>query len=204
MADTSTTAAYARDAAKLVAQYESYTFETVFAKILHLFPEKSCRVLDIGAGSGRWAAALARRGHEVLAVEPTREMREAGQALHPMPSLTWIDDALPELALLHGDAHAASYGLVLMAAVIMHFDEAERDTTVRRAAELLVPGGRCIITLRHGPIPEGRRMFSVTHDNVITQAARYGLTPVFHTLSDDVSGRPGVSWTLLCLDKAAA
>lgn len=203
MANRSTTAAYSRDAASLVPFYETYLLEDVFANMLHLFPEQPSRILDIGAGSGRHAAPLAKRGHMVVAVEPTKELREAGMALHGDVPLTWVDDALPALPLLAQGEHAVSYDFILMAAVIMHFDEEERETILRRVAELLTPGGRCVMSLRHGPVPEGRRMFPVTWQGIVSQAERYGFTHVHHTPNRDMSGRPGVSWTMLCLDKTA-
>ncbi|MGQ3357308.1 MAG: class I SAM-dependent methyltransferase, partial [Phreatobacter sp.] len=71
------TAGYAEEAENLARQYESVTFEEVHAPLLHLLP-LSGRALDIGAGSGRDAAALAARGFAVTAVEPTAELRAEG------------------------------------------------------------------------------------------------------------------------------
>lgn len=197
-------AGYAKEAAKLVSDYERHPFETVFADFLQAFPQTPCRALDIGAGTGRHAAALARRGHAVVAVEPTRELREAGKTLHGDVPLTWIDDALPGLAALDEGSLAGPYGLVLMAAVLMHFDAAEREAIIRRVAGLLAPGGRFILTLRHGPVPAGRRMFSVPYEEIVTLSEPYGLRCVCHDETSDHHGRPGVSWTRLGLEKNAA
>lgn len=196
-------AGYAEEAEALIRDYESRTFEETFATILHLFPEKPCRVLDIGAGTGRHAAALAGRGHETVAVEPTRELREAGRALHGDMPLTWIDDALPELESLGRGPEAARYGLVLLAAVLMHFDGEERRAIIRRMAELLEPGGRAVLSLRHGPVPPGRRMFPVSHEEVTAMAEENGMRYVGHAFCPDHRNRPGVHWTMLCLDKPA-
>ena len=204
MHNSPSTAGYARDAGKLVAQYESTAFDEVYAKILHLFPAKPCRILDAGAGSGRDAAALAARGHSVVAVEPTKEMREAGKKLHSNVPLTWVDDALPELNALNDGVLAGPYDCVLMAAVWMHFDEGERERSMRRIAELLAPGGRFILSLRHGPVPEGRRMFDITPEETIALAERHGLKPVLHVEREDLHGRKDICWTLMCLDKLAA
>ena len=65
----SATAGYAENAAALIEQYERLTFEEVHREVLSLFPVRPGRVLDIGAGTGRDAAALAARGHMVTAVE---------------------------------------------------------------------------------------------------------------------------------------
>ena len=52
----------------------------------------------MGAGSGRDAAWLASLGHEVIAVEPSDQMRARAQELHAgAPGITWINDRLPGL-----------------------------------------------------------------------------------------------------------
>ena len=43
------------------------------------------------------AAWLAQRGYEVVAVEPTDELRRRALLLHPSPSIEWVDDSLPKL-----------------------------------------------------------------------------------------------------------
>lgn len=195
------TAGYARDAAALIAQYERCPLEKVFAAILDCFPVTPCSILDIGAGTGRHAASLAKRGHTVVAIEPTKELREAGMRLHADAPVVWLDDALPELAVLHNSSHAAPYEFILMAAVIMHFDATERQAILAKIAELLVPNGRCVMSLRHGPIPEGRRMFPVAFNDLAAQAKEFGLACTKSVETNDLAARPGVSWTLVCLDK---
>ncbi len=197
-------AGYDRDAAKLVPQYESCPFASVFEKILSFFPSAPCRVLDIGAGSGRDAAALARRGHTVVAVEPSDGMREAGKSLHGDAPVTWLDDALPDLPALRAREYAAPYDFVLIQAVWMHLDEGERETSMKRLAELLAPGGRAVVSLRHGPVPEGRRMFAITPEETADLARRNGLNPVRRVAREDLHGREDISWTFICLEKPAA
>src|SRR4051812_8147427 len=68
-------AGYAEEAAALIKQYERISFAEAHRQVLHLMPVTPGRVLDIGAGTGRDAAALATMGHSVLAVEPTEELR---------------------------------------------------------------------------------------------------------------------------------
>jgi SAM-dependent methyltransferase len=88
---------YGSNAKRLAKQYESITFEDVHGDILHHFPVEPSHILDIGAGSGRDAAALAAHGHSVIAVEPTAELRREGQMRHGRASIEWIDDSLPDL-----------------------------------------------------------------------------------------------------------
>ncbi len=196
------TAGYGAQAQALATQYESVTFEDVHRDVLHLFPKTAGTVLDIGAGSGRDAAALARRGHRVTAVEPTAELRAEGQRLHADAAIAWRDDHLPDLA--HTLASGQRHDLILLTAVWMHLDAQERDTAMRAIAALLAEGGRVVMSLRHGPVPEGRRMFDVSADETIALAAAQGLTVCHHGEREDMLGREGVSWSFLAFDAAAA
>lgn len=137
------TQGYGETADVLVTQYESRTFADVHRGILPLLPAAPARALDIGAGTGRDAAALAALGHTVLAVEPTPQMRAHGQRLHPSPAIEWLDDSLPELARVR-----------------------ER-------------GGRFDLSLRHGPVPAGRRMVDVGSAETRALATRHGLSTVY-------------------------
>src|SRR5271166_5499625 len=65
------TEGYAEEAEALIEQYEKLSFADVHRQVLHLIPTAPGRVLDIGSGTGRDAAAFATMGHEVVAVEPT-------------------------------------------------------------------------------------------------------------------------------------
>src|SRR3954469_17759618 len=91
------TQGYREEAASLVTRYEGLRFEDVQREVIHLFPAPPAQVLDVGAGTGRDAAALARAGHHVTACEPTSELREPSRRLHPGLGLTWLDDGVPEL-----------------------------------------------------------------------------------------------------------
>src|SRR5690606_33236915 len=78
------TQGYGENAAALADQYESIAFADVHRDVIHLIPAAPARVADIGAGSGRDAAALARMGHAVVAAEPTPELRREGQRRHAL------------------------------------------------------------------------------------------------------------------------
>ncbi|MFF5827299.1 class I SAM-dependent methyltransferase [Streptomyces bacillaris] len=186
------TAGYGDDAQETARRYEAVPFEVVHDDFLPWLPTAPSRVLDIGAGSGRDAAALSARGHQVVAVEPTPELREVAQRLHADMAIEWVDDALPSLASLHGP-----FDLILLSAVWMHLDEQERTGGMRRLAELVSPGGCVAMSLRHGPVPNGRRMFEVPAAGTIALADRFGLSTVHYGEELDVSGRAGVSWSTL-------
>lgn len=196
-ANPSSMSGYAEQAAVLTTLYESVTFDDVHREVLHLIPTSRSRVLDIGAGTGRDAAALAKRGHRVVAVEPTRELREAGMTTHRDADLQWVNDELPDLTALQ--ARQERFDLVMLTAVWMHLDAEERQTGMHAIAGLLANDGTIIMSLRHGPVPEGRRMFDVSAEDTIALAALQGLRPVHCSRRTDMLGRGDVSWSHLAL-----
>ncbi|GAA4638846.1 hypothetical protein GCM10023196_098170 [Actinoallomurus vinaceus] len=190
-------AGYGEDAEALVRQYEALSFEGVHADVLHLVPRRRSLVLDVGAGSGRDAAALSRLGHTVVAVEPTLELRARAERLHSGCYISWLDDALPDLSAL--SSQESSFDLVLLSAVWMHLDGTERPRAMQRITSLLAPRGRVIMTLRHGPIPPNRRMFDVPLGETIALAETTGLRVVHCSTADDRLGRQDVQWDCLGL-----
>ncbi|BAQ46800.1 MULTISPECIES: class I SAM-dependent methyltransferase [Methylobacterium] len=187
------TAGYAAEAERLVAQYESIAFAEIHAAILPLLPAPPAHGLDIGAGTGRDAAGFAALGYRVTAVEPTLELRRQAVLLHPSPLIDWVDDGLPDLAALSG--RGDSVDVVMLTAVWMHLDEAERRRAMPRLVALMRVGGVMALSLRHGPVPEGRRMFDVSAAETIDLARVHGLRCVLSRTDEDAQlGRPGVTW----------
>lgn len=196
------TEGYAEQAEVLVPQYEALDFDEKHREVMPWFPPAPSRVLDIGAGTGLDAAGFAARGHSVLAVEPTAELRDAGRRLHP--ELDWLDDALPELALTR--ARGERFDLVMLIAVWMHLDAGEREAAMPAVAALLAPGGRLVMALRHGPVPCGRRMFDVGAQETQALAARHGLVTRLSMLTGSVMAQniaAGVTWSRLVLERPA-
>jgi SAM-dependent methyltransferase len=190
------TEGYASEAEALIKQYESISFDQVHGDVLHLLPSAPCRVVDIGAGTGRDAAGFAALGHGVLAVEPTEALRTRAMALHPSPLIEWLDDALPDLARV--TARGERFDVVMLTAVWMHLDAAQRARAMPRVASLVDAGGVLLLSLRYGPIPAGRRMFAVSAEETSALAAAEGLQCVLRLDRQDAAlGRPGVSWTRL-------
>lgn len=187
---------YASEADALVRQYESLSFADVHRHVLHLLPRPPAHALDIGAGTGRDAAGLADLGHLVTAVEPTAALRLRAEQLHPSPRIEWIDDSLPDLRAI--SSRGGSFDVVMLTAVWMHLDAAERIRAMHVVAALLRPGGLMILTQRHGPVPAGRRMFDVPASETIALAEAHGLTCIQRLEGGDSHfNRPGVTWDRL-------
>jgi 2-polyprenyl-3-methyl-5-hydroxy-6-metoxy-1,4-benzoquinol methylase len=190
------TEGYSDEAEALVRQYESISFGDVHKPFLHLIPKPPARVLDIGAGTGRDAAGLAAMGHIVTAVEPTAELRMRAMKLHPSPRIEWLDDSLPDLPVISG--RGKTFDVVMLTAVWMHLDEQQRRRAMVCVAALVRPGGVMTLSLRHGPVPVGRRMFDVTPTKTIALAQAEGMTCVQRLEGGDgLLKRPGISWDRL-------
>jgi SAM-dependent methyltransferase len=197
------TEGYADEAEELFKRYESIPAVDAHRAVLHLIPTAPSRVLDIGAGTGRDAAWFAASGHRVVAVEPTDAMRLPAMILHPSPLIEWLNDSLPELALLR--TRGESFDLVMLTAVWMHLDAQQRQRAMPNVASLVREGGTMIMKIRHGPVPVGRRMFEITPEETIELARQQDLDPVLNLRtesSQEANRAAGVSWTSLAFVKA--
>ncbi|WKK71872.1 methyltransferase domain-containing protein [Rathayibacter oskolensis] len=111
------------------------------------------RVVDLGAGTGKFTASLVSRGLEVTAVEPDPTM------------LARLGENLPSVAAVEGTAEAlpladASVELVT-AAQSWHWVDAERASA--EVARVLVPGGvlALVWNIRDESVPWVRRLGEV-------------------------------------------
>jgi SAM-dependent methyltransferase len=198
------TQGYSESASELIPHYEAISSTEHHRVELHLLPQSPGRVLDVGAGTGVDAAWFAGLGHSVLAVEPTPEFRTAAMRLHPSPRIEWLDDALPRLDLVL--ARRQTFDAVMLSAVWMHLDAPERREAMPILASLLAPAGVLVLSLRHGPVPAGRRMFQVSAGETVELAGQHGLRPVLHLQTESIQASnraAGVTWTRLAFRHAA-
>jgi 2-polyprenyl-3-methyl-5-hydroxy-6-metoxy-1,4-benzoquinol methylase len=106
-----------------------------------LGPAGAVRVLDVGAGTGRNAIALARRGHPVHAVEMVAQFAEEIRATarsENLPITVVEKDFLgPDVPL-----GAGAFQLAVIAEVLTHFRTPDDvRAAFQRFSELLAPGG---------------------------------------------------------------
>tara|TARA_R110002072_G_scaffold214062_3_gene371216 strand:+ start:69 stop:485 length:417 start_codon:yes stop_codon:yes gene_type:complete len=115
---------YDDHAQRLFEQYQSLSFDRIHSDWLHHLSSQPGLALDVGAGSGRDAEALAKRGWQVIAVEPSDRLRALGQAHTIGDDISWLNDTLPSMNLVR---HLSQrFQLILVSAVWMHLDYDEQ------------------------------------------------------------------------------
>ncbi|MDP1750041.1 MAG: SAM-dependent methyltransferase, partial [Reyranella sp.] len=121
-------------------------------------------------------------------------------------AIEWLDDSLPELARVRARVQnrGERFDLVMMTAVWMHLDSAERTRAMECVAGLVAPGGLMTLSLRHGPVPAGRRMFDVSPAETRALAARHGLSMVHERDRPSVFNADGVWWDVLAFRASTA
>ncbi len=190
---------YNRGFREFSAAYEAFGFDEIHRDSIPFLPAVPGLVLDIGAGSGRDAGWFAARGWDVIAAEPAAYLRAEAMQLHPAPGIRWVDDALPGLTAIH--RLGLSFDLVWLSGVWMHVHPDDRGRAMRKIATILKPGGRLVMTLRHGPAPEDRPMWPVDAYEVERLGLEVGLAlRVATDHADDLGGRPEVRWQTVILD----
>lgn len=192
MYDSSTVQAYNDHASHFADQYEKLSTEGVFPGIRALLPQITPTALDVGGGSGRDAAWLVNQGYEVIVVEPAERLAEIGKAVHPEDEIRWVSDHLPKLQRICERGYR--FNLILLDGVWMHVPELDRTTAFDTLAGLLVPDGRILFSLRHGPAPADRAMYPVSVEELRALGERQ-LAEVEH-LGDleDQKGNRSAHW----------
>ncbi|MGG5885652.1 class I SAM-dependent methyltransferase [Falsiroseomonas sp. HC035] len=199
MPNRDTVAPYHRGFREFTEAYEAFGFEEIHRDALPFLPGKPGLMLDVGAGSGRDAAWFAAQAWEVVAVEPAAALRNQASMLHGDARIRWVDDRLPALAGVH--RLGLSYDLVWLSGVWQHLPPEDRGRAMRKLATLLKPGGRMVLTLRHGPPASDRPMWPVSAQEVERLGLDHGLAVRVATArQEDRQGRSDASWQTVVLD----
>jgi SAM-dependent methyltransferase len=125
---------------RLAASLGRLEFIRTWEILERCMPESSCRVIDIGGGTGVYALPLASRGHKVYLVDPVPLHIERAGALSSASSA-------PLDAIHLGDARRlpapdAAFDVALLFGPLYHLTtRADRVSALAEAKRVLVPGG---------------------------------------------------------------
>jgi SAM-dependent methyltransferase len=109
-------------------------------ELIDRFPPR--RALDAACGTGRHAARLNARGHEVEGIDVTPEM--LATARRNVPAVTFREADLRSIPSID-----AAYDLVVCGLALAHLPEPELANGVTELSRVLAPGGRLIISVLH-------------------------------------------------------
>ena len=176
-------------------------FDDINSDFLAFLPACSGRVLDVGAGVGQNSAALARKGFEVVAVEPLQPFLDIAKRSYQSLEINWIDDSLPKLCKI--EESWGLYDFILLDGVWHHLDIHERREAIERLSGLLGKGGVCAISLRNGPAGAGTHIFPTSSKELVNMAANVGLHAIFtvENQPSKMKGKEQVFWSRVALKK---
>lgn len=192
------TQGYEAGVERFIKVSRSLRFESTYPGFVTFLPKRPAKVLDVGCGIGQNAAALAKLGYSVTALEPFERFISAAQNIYRDSSVRWMQDSLPSLELL---GSSGPFDFILMAAVWQHLDEEERRDAMDTVASLAAPGCHVAMSLRNGPAGLGSRVFPIDVDRTIGDASARGFSRVY--LERDrpsiLPNKVGVRWAYLVL-----
>lgn len=184
---------YDRNADALAARYDRLAFSDVHGGLLPWLPAPPAKLLDIGSGSGRDTAALARLGFAVTAIEPAPAMLRRARGAVGDLRVEWIEDQLPTLASLAG--REGQFAFILCSAVLMHLPAAALVGALARMRALLIPAGHVCITLRGSSWADAEGLFhDHGHEALAAAAAAVDLSIVHRRIDADRLGRAALRW----------
>ncbi|MBC2934904.1 bifunctional 2-polyprenyl-6-hydroxyphenol methylase/3-demethylubiquinol 3-O-methyltransferase UbiG [Nocardioides sp. zg-1228] len=159
---------YGRHFADIVARGADVEGE---ARLADALVAREARIIDIGSGMGRVAAALAARGHHVVATEPDSALREQSRA-------TYADlEVLPHDALALDPAELGTFDLaVLVGNVMIFLAEGTERSVLERVRDLLAPTGRALVGFHLEAVKAGSRTYPA--DEFVADAEAAGLRVV--------------------------
>ena len=138
------------------------------ARLADALVPRGARVLDIGSGMGRVAAALRARGHHVVATEPDPALGEQSRAT--FPDL----DVLPHQALGLDPAEVGTFDLVVLVGnVMIYLGEDTEQAVLARVRDLLAPPGRVLVGFHFTGVMAGSRTYAP--DEFLSDVAAAGL-----------------------------
>jgi len=195
------TKGYDRFTDLFIESSQALDFHEACKDFLSFLPTSPANILDIGAGAGQNAVALAKLGHKVTAIEPMPEFLSSAQTTYNDLNIKWLNGALPDLTCI--SPKEPEFDFILINAVWHHLNNIERELAVTCLSTLIKPGGRCALSLRNGPAGMGTRVYPTDSHITIKHFKAMGFNCIFH-LKDQpsiYSHKKDVNWSRIVLQK---
>jgi 2-polyprenyl-3-methyl-5-hydroxy-6-metoxy-1,4-benzoquinol methylase len=195
--DRSTIRYYNKNSEKLAELYEAADMSAIHGLLLRFLPEK-VSVLEIGCGSGRYAAFLIAKGYDLAAIEAAPKMIDEAQHLHP--ELTGRI-ALGALPLPDSDPLLTrQFGAVVCIGTIIHVPDQYFFEFASQVRDLVAPDGILFLSgsIRNLRSQEsrgqhGRLIIERVPEEIQLLFERLGFHLLTRTQNDDSLGHP-VKW----------
>ncbi len=150
-------------------------------------PQKSCRVVDIGGGTGKYAAWLAREGHQVWMVDPVpKHLALAQKRSNKLKN---------KFEVLHGEARRLDFendfaDLVILHGPLYHLQEKEeRLKAITEAKRITRPGGVIIgFTINYTASTLVGLLQGMIHKQEIFDMCHQELTTGIHNAPETMPG----------------
>jgi 2-polyprenyl-3-methyl-5-hydroxy-6-metoxy-1,4-benzoquinol methylase len=192
---------YERFIPLFIESSQALSFFEACGDFIEFLPSVPAEILDAGSGAGQNAAALAKLGFTVTAVEPMSEFLNSAKNTYKNTQVKWLEGSRPSLTCL--SSFSESFDFVLINGVWHHLNETERKKSVIRIASILKKGGKCAISLRNGPVGMGTRTYPTDAQVTVEQFKEYGFKCVLE-LQDQpsiFSYKEHVKWSRIILQK---
>jgi 2-polyprenyl-3-methyl-5-hydroxy-6-metoxy-1,4-benzoquinol methylase len=190
---------YDANAQSLAERYDRITTGQALPALTRIIEKdgKKGRILDIGSGAGRDAFWFAEHGWTVDAIDASVSLLAQAKARHSHPMVNYFFDTAPDF--LNTMRCGESYELIVMSAFLFHFDTIERNAVLENCVGMLSGDGLLHMTLRRGPLYNGRNIFLVEVEEIENFAKHHDLRIQYHGRTGDSSGLADIEWDNISL-----
>ncbi len=179
---------YNKNAEKLAKEYKNSTPHKLQQFILDSIPDKNCKILEIGFGSGRELKFLTEKGFEVWGVDGSEEFIKLVKRELPEISERIFHAYLPELNL--PEKFSDFFDVVICIAVLMHIPKELHLLTVKNVAKYLKTEGRVILSYPLNARKEKERFFENMNPNEVEMIfSEAGFKKIKELITQDSQGR---------------
>lgn len=190
---------YDANAQSLADRYDRTTTEKALPVLVRIIEERAAqgRVLDIGSGAGRDAFWFAEHGWIVDSIDASASLLAEAKSRNPHVNIHYFLDRAPKFSAVKKSGNL--YDMIVMSAFLFHFDASDRHLILENCAAMLSEDGMIHMTLRRGPLYEGRNIFLVDIEEIEGFASAKGLHFHYHGRTPDSSGLTGIEWDNISL-----